>query len=565
MDRRKTPWPLFPCAKRPPSLARRVSGLCRDSCTFGATPARPTPMAVFQLVIALLLVGAVLAAVARRVNAPYPALLALAGAALALLPNAPTVTLDPELALTLLVAPVLLDAAFDSSPRDLKQNWRAVTSLALIAVGLTVVGVALVARWIIPELPWAAAVALGAIVAPPDAAAATAVLRQLRPPHRVLVVLEGESLFNDASALLVYRLAVSAAVTGTFAGWRAVPTLLAVALGSVVLGAALSRVLIWLAPRITDVATAVVVQFLGTFAVWLIAERLRLSGIITVVVFAILVARTVPDLISGRLRIQSYAVWEVAVFVLNVLAFILIGLQLKPILARLTRAELELYLVAAVAILAAVVVIRIVWVMLYAATARWRGERIGKGEAAVIAWCGMRGIVTLAAALALPEGGPGAGFPFRDFILLAAFCVVLGTLVVQGMTVRPLMRLLRLEDDGTVDREVRLARTETARAGLAVVDRAGSDGEIMAFLRRKYAARVRRAEREAEAPVDPEVEGWREFGEVMRRAQAAERRTLSDLRSQGVIGDDAFHRVEEELDWSEVNLQARVERGAEPG
>src|SRR5262245_299525 len=297
-------------------------------------------MLLFEITIALLLVGAVLAAVARRLNVPYPALLALAGATLALLPSAPSVTLDPELALTVLVAPVLLDAAFDSSPRDLKQNWRAVTALALVAVGVTVVGVALVARWIIPGLSWPAAVALGAIVAPPDAAAATAVLRQLRPPHRILVVLEGESLFNDATALLVYRLAVAAAVTGSFGGWSAVPILLAVAAGSVLLGAALSRLLIWIVPRITDVATSVVMQFLTTFAVWLIAERLRLSGIITVVVFAILVARTVPDLISGRLRIQSYAVWEVAVFVLNVLAFILIGLQLKPILTRLTTGRL---------------------------------------------------------------------------------------------------------------------------------------------------------------------------------------------------------------------------------
>jgi len=514
-------------------------------------------MAVFQLVIALLLVGAVLAAVARRVNVPYPALLALAGAALALLPNAPTVTLDPELALTLLVAPVLLDAAFDSSPRDLKQNWRAVTSLALIAVGLTVVGVAVVARWMMPGMPWAAAVALGAIVAPPDAAAATAVLRQLRPPHRILVVLEGESLFNDASALLIYRLAVGAAMTGAFAGWAAVPTLLAVALGSVVLGAALSRVTLWLVPRITDVATAVVVQFLSTFAVWLIAERLHLSGIITVVVFAILVARTAPDLISGRLRIQSYAVWEVAVFVLNVLAFILIGLQLKPILTRLSGAELARYAVAAVAILAAVIVIRIVWVIFYVLVARRRGERVSAGAATVVAWCGMRGIVTLAAAIALPDGRPGEAFPYRDFILFAAFCAVLGTLVVQGMTLRPLMRLLALEDDGTVDREVRLARTETARAGLAVVDQSAADGEIMAFLRRKYAARVRRAEREAGAAVDPEVEDWREYSDVLQRAQAAERRTLSDLRARGVIGDDAFHAVEEELDWSEVNQQAR--------
>ena len=173
-------------------------------------------MPVFELVITLLLVGAVLAAVARRMNAPYPALLALAGAALALLPNVPTVMLDPRLALTLFVAPVLLDAAFDSSPRDLKRHWRAVTGLALVAVGLTVVAVAVVARWMVPELPWPAAIALGAIVAPPDAAAATAVLRQLRAPHKVFVILEGESLFNDATALLTYRLAVTAAVTGTF-------------------------------------------------------------------------------------------------------------------------------------------------------------------------------------------------------------------------------------------------------------------------------------------------------------------------------------------------------------
>ncbi|HET8624535.1 MAG TPA: cation:proton antiporter, partial [Gemmatimonadales bacterium] len=154
-------------------------------------------MAVFELVIALLFVGAVLAALARRINAPYPALLALAGACLALLPGVPSVTLDPELALALFVAPVLLDAAFDSSPRDLKANWRSVTALALVAVGLTVIAVAVVARWLVPGLPWAAAVALGAVVAPPDAAAATAVLRQLRPPHRLLVILEGESLFND--------------------------------------------------------------------------------------------------------------------------------------------------------------------------------------------------------------------------------------------------------------------------------------------------------------------------------------------------------------------------------
>lgn len=338
-------------------------------------------MAVFELVITLLLVGAVLAALARRIHAPYPALLALAGAALALLPGTPSITLDPDLALTLLVAPVLLDAAFDSSPRDLRRNWRAVTGLALVAVALTVTAVAFVARWLIPDLPWPAAIALGAIVAPPDAAAATAVLRQLRPPHRLLVILEGESLFNDASALLVYRLAVVTAATGSFRGWSALPMLLLVAVGSGLVGAGLSRIVLYTTARIRDVPTAVILQFLCTFAVWMVADRLGLSGIIAVVVFAILVARTAPDLIPARLRIQSYAVWEVVVFVLNVLAFILIGLQLKPILQRLSGAELARYAVAAGAICAAVIVVRIFWVTIYTVIARWGGAAVSPGPA----------------------------------------------------------------------------------------------------------------------------------------------------------------------------------------
>jgi len=517
-------------------------------------------MAVFELIITLLFVGAVLAAVARRMNAPYPALLALAGAALALLPGAPSVTLDPELALTLFVAPVLLDAAFDASPRDLKQYWRPVASLALVTVGVTVIAVAIVARWVVPELPWPAAIALGAIVAPPDAAAATAVLRQLHPPHRVLVILQGESLFNDASALLIYRLAVAAAVTGTMSGWSAVPLLAAVAVGSVVLGAILSRIVPRAMAGIQDIATAVIVQFLSTFAVWIIAERLHLSGIITVVVFAILVARTAPDVIPARIRIPSYAVWEVVVFVLNVLAFILIGLQLKPILQRLHGTELLTYTVVAAAVCATVILVRIVWVMGYVAVARWRTRespspnplrpsfRIGT----VIAWCGMRGIVTLAAALALPDGGL-ARFPYRDLILFTAFCVVLVTLVVQGMTVSPLMRVLKIQDDGSVEREVRLARAETARAALAAVQDTESQAELVPLLRRKYETRLQRAETGTSEASDGD--GGSDFTTVHRKAQAAERRTLSELRTNGEIGDDAFHRVEEELDWAELNTE----------
>jgi Na+/H+ antiporter len=523
------------------------------------------PIAVFELVIALLFVGALLAAWARRMNAPYPAALALAGAGLALLPNAPSLTLDPQLALALFVAPVLLDAAFDSSPRDLKRNWRAVTGLAIVAVGLTVGAVALVARWLVPDLPWPAAIALGAIVAPPDAAAASAVLRQLRPPHRVLVILEGESLFNDASALLIYRLAVAATVTGTFSLGRVVPTLAVVTAGSIVLGSILSRLTLAALLRVRDLATSVLLQFLSTFAVWLIAEHLGLSGIITVVAYAILTARIAPDQMPARMRIPSYAVWEVAVFVLNVLAFILVGLQLKPLLQRLDRHELVTYGATAAAVTAAVILVRIVWVMGYAAVGRWILGRRNTGQrrptgypsfraATVVAWCGMRGIVTLAAALALPDGAYGPlAFPYRDLILFTAFSVVVGTLVLQGLTVSPLMRALALEDDRSVDREVQLARTETMRAALDALDGAAGQDEMIALLRREYETRLRRAE--AGPPSTETGGGARDYAGAQRRAQAAQRRTLSELRAQGVIGDDAFHRVEEELDWAEVGAE----------
>jgi len=509
-------------------------------------------MHVFEIVIALLLLGAALAAGARRIGAPYPALLALAGVALALMPGVPAVTLDPELALALFVAPVLLDAAFDASPRDLREHWRPVASLALVTVALTVAAVAATARWLVPELPWAAAIALGAIVAPPDAAAATAVLRQLRPPHRLLVILEGESLFNDASALLIYRLAVSAAAAGAISGWGIVPMLLVVTVGSIVLGRVLARGTIWLTPRIQDVATSVIVQFLGTFGVWILAERLHLSGILTMVVYAMSVARTAPDVIPARIRIPSYAVWEVVVFLLNALAFILVGLQLKPIVQQLDRAALLDYTRIGLTVCAAVILVRIVWAMGANAV---RGPRTpeGRRHAMVVAWCGMRGTVTLAAALALP-----ARFPHRDLILFTSFLVVLGTLVVQGLTLKPLMARLGLEQDDAVDREVRLARLETLRAGAAALADDTAESEATDLLRRKYRVRLEQAETRvdgarsgAEAP-----NREREYATAARAAMAAERRRLSALRADGTIGDDAFHKVEEELDRAELSAEA---------
>jgi Na+/H+ antiporter len=509
---------------------------------------------LFETVIVLLLIGAALAALARRVGAPYPALLALAGAGLALLPGTPVVTLDPELALVLFVAPVLLDAAFDASPRDLRHHWRPVAGLALLTVGVTVAVVAVTVRALVPDMPWAAAVALGAVVAPPDAAAATAVLRQLRPPHRLLVILEGESLFNDASALLIYRLAVGVAAGGALSGWDVVPTLLFVTAGSIGLGVVLAPLTLGVTARIHDVATAVIVQFSSTFFVWILAERLGLSGILTMVVYAMSVARTAPDLMPARLRIPSYAVWEVAVFVLNALAFILVGLQLKPILAQLGRAELLEYAGVAGAICATVILTRVVWVL---GTHALRGPHTPQGRrgAMVVAWCGMRGTVTLAAALALP-----ADFPYRDLVLFTSFLVVLGTLVIQGLTLKPLMTALGLEHDDAVEREVRLARVETLRAGAAALADGVAGTEAATLLLRQYEVRLAQAETRQGAD-----EAWgdapRDLSAAALTATRAERRRLSELRADGTIGDDAFHRVEEELDRAELGAQAMDPEG----
>jgi monovalent cation/hydrogen antiporter len=522
-------------------------------------------MGIFELTITLLLVGAVLSLLADRLCVPYPALLALAGAALALIPGTPQVALDPRLALVLFVAPVLLDAAFDTSPRDLGRNVVAVSSLALLAVAATIATVACVARHLVPDLGWAAAITLGAIVAPPDTSAATAVLRRLRPPHRLVIILQGESLFNDASALLVYRVAVTAATTGAISAWTIAPMFLLTCGGGVVMGYLLARLYLWATTRIEDIPVSVILQFIGTFAVWLLAERLGLSAILTVIAYGMTLGRHAPGRLGARRRLSSYAVWEVAVFVMNVLAFVMIGLQLRGIVLRMQGSDKALYIACAAAVCATVVVTRLGWVLLYNTIACWVTEHVSRGKRAmtipsgggslIVGWCGMRGIVTLAAALALPDGEGAAAFPYRDLIVLCAFCVVLTTLVLQGMTLRPLLVWLRLKDDGSVELELQLARAETARAALGVLDGQPSR-PIIDELRRGYEARLRmNNESAAEAPQPP---AHPELTHIQDRVVAAQRSALLDLRARWVIGDDAFHAAEEEIDLLELAADERI-------
>jgi CPA1 family monovalent cation:H+ antiporter len=510
----------------------------------------------FETLLGLLLAAVALAGIARKIGVPYPAFLALGGALLAFVPGVPPLSIEPQLALALFVAPVLLDAAYDASPRDLRDNWPPLLNLVVVNVGLTTVGVAWVARELVPEIPWAAAIALGAIVSPPDATAATAVLRHVKLPHRIVTILEGESLLNDASALLIYRLAVAALVADGFSLATVAPALVIVVGGSIAVGIAAAWLLLRVSVRVHDIPTSIIIQFISTFGIWILAEGIGLSGILTMVCFAVSVARRAPELMPARMRIPSYAVWDTVVFLVNVLAFIFIGLQLRPILSGLEPALRTRYLYVAAVVLLTVILVRFAWVMTYVTFVRWKIRRFGFhprrprpqpsfAGALVVSWSGMRGIVSLAAALALPFEVNGADFPFRDLIVLTAFSVVLGTLVIQGLTLGPLLGMLDIFDDRPVEREVAAARDRALSAALATFD--GDSSEAARAARHDFTSHLRRS---ADDNVDSEPAS--EHDELRRRAVAAARQAVLRMRATDEIGDEAFHQLEEELDWIEM-------------
>jgi CPA1 family monovalent cation:H+ antiporter len=515
-------------------------------------------MRELEQILVLVVAAVVLAAAARRAGAPYPVFLAIGGALLALVPGAPIPSLPPDLVLALFVAPILVDAGYDASLRDLRDNWAPLVSLVIVAVGLTTAAVAVVAHALAPGLPWAAAIALGAIVAPPDAVAATAVLRPLHPPQRILGILEGESLLNDASALLIYRLAVGAVAAGGFSVQAVAPTFLLAVLGSLIAGPALGWLVQRVFERVQHIPTAIILQFVGTITVWLFAEHIGLSGVLTTVCFAMTLGRSSPARIPARIRIPTNAVWATVVFGLNIFAFIFIGLQIRPIVVELAAPARDQYLLVAAAVLATVIVVRIAWHMLFNAAIRWRDKRYGfnpprpmlrptVGSGLVISWAGMRGIVTLAAALALPQD-----FPQRDLIVLTAFLVVLGTLLIQGLSLKAVLRALNLHDGNPVAKEEHAARQRMLQA--AYTHLPPGDSPAADLVRKDFKIRLGQLQRSD----GPHATFATDYDQRYDAALRAARQALLAMRDNGDIGDDAFHTLENELDWMEVSDPLRA-------
>ena len=500
-------------------------------------------MAFFESMLTLVLVAIVFLQVSRRLSIPYPTMLAMAGVAVAALPWTPDLLIDPQLALALFIAPALLDAAYDMPPRDLRRNWRPLLALAAMAVLLTTAAVAWMgmAFW---GMPLAAAIALGAIVAPPDAAAASAMLGRFNLPRRTVSVLKGESLLNDGVALLIFSTSVGmASGAQSQAGFLA--EIAFAAPGGVLLGLLFGKIYMTMKPYLSGTLGGTLFEFVTTFGVWVIAEHLHVSAVLTVVAYAMALARWSPDQQTPRDRILSYSVWEVTVFMLNVLAFLLMGLQARVILLQLPQSELWSSLGFAGGVFAMVVVVRFAWVLLYNRTTHWISSRHGLrpspgiSTGIVISWCGMRGLVTLATALALP-----ASFPHRDTIQLTALVVVLGTLVIQGLTLGPLIRLLKFEPDDSFDRELKATR-------LTLIDAALSDIEERRDIAGHDLRKIYQADRSM-IEQDQHPRAASDINDLKRQSIVEKRGRLSAMRRSGEIADDVYHALEQELDWAEL-------------
>ena len=514
-----------------------------------------------EIIIAgLLLAVAALVTLARVLNVPYPIFLVLGGLALGAIPGMPDIQLDPELVLLIFLPPLLYGAAFFASLRDLRRNVGPISALSVGLVLVTCVAVAVVVHAVVPGMSWAAAFVLGAIVSPTDPVAATAIASRLGLPRRVVVVVEGESLINDATAITAYRVAVVAVTAGTFSVTDAGSRFLLAAAGGVVIGLAVGHVVAFVRSRLDDPPVEITISLLTGYLAYLPAEQLELSGVVAAVTVGLYMGSQTSRLTNATLRMQTVPVWQILIFLLNSFLFVLIGLQLPGLLDELRAADFDVSTVIGYGLLAsaAVIVVRIGWVFTLTWLMRLRGTQLNQRNVALVAWMGMRGAVSLAAALALPvTTDSGAPFTERPLILFITFVVILVTLVVQGLSLPLVIRALRVEPDDGAEVEENKARKHAARAALERIDVLAAEDwpreDTLERVRGMYRYRYNRfaARFDAEADGDAIESRTSDYLRIVAAVLEAQREALDELRADGVISDDVMHRVEHELDLEE--------------
>jgi Na+/H+ antiporter len=520
-----------------------------------------------QIVLVSLLVSVVvLGTVARLVHVPYPIVLVIGGLGLGLvLGTDNTVTLDPDLVLVIFLPPLLYSSAFFANLHDIRRGIRVVSVLAIGLVLVTMCTVAVVAHALVDGMSWPVAFVLGAIVSPTDPLAAAEILRRLGVPRQMLSIIEGESLLNDGTALVAYHSALKA-VTAGFVFWSAAGTFVVNAAGGIAIGLVAGKILVEIRRRINDIPTEITISLLSGYAGYLPAEALDVSGVLAAVTTGIVLGWKAPEISTASMRLQGYAVWEILIFLLNALLFVLIGLQLPTILEGLKDESPATLLGWAAAVSAAVILTRLLfsevftWFIRVVDRRAVQRERRASWRTRVIsAWCGMRGAVSLAAALALDPD-----FPQRNIVLFLTFSVIFATLVLQGLTLPALIKAMHVEDDGADEREELIGRRAAVEAALErIAELQGAEwtrDETAERMRMMYEYRQRRfavraGEVEDETGLDAmETRSYR-YQKMVRSVLGAQRDTLVILRNRGEISNEVMHRLERELDLEEERLE----------
>jgi CPA1 family monovalent cation:H+ antiporter len=515
---------------------------------------------LIQLFVLLVAVGALLF-LAPLTRVPYPILMVVGGLVLSFTPGLPDFELPPELVLIAFLPPLLYAAAFFTSLRDLRANVKPIAALSLGLVAATTAGVAAVAHWAV-GMPWHAAFVLGAVVSPTDPLAATSIARRLGVPRRIVAIVEGESLVNDATALVLYRVAIVAVTTGAFSLWEAGGRLLLNAAAGIAIGLAVGYVVRQVRRRMDDAPSEIAIALLTGYLAYLPAEAAGVSAVLATVTAGIYLGWYTPELTNAETRLQGLAFWTILVFIVNAALFTLIGLQLPIVLDGLDAWSTTEIAGAAVAVCATVVLVRIAWMSLFAHQRLLPDSRmrLPLRHAAVISWAGMRGAVSLAAALAIPlETDAGAPFPDRPLIIFLAFSVILFTLVAQGLSLPAVIRALGVEDDGADLHEESKARKRAAQAALARLEELTGEDWVLEDtaerLRGLYDFRLRRfGERFDESADGSNEQRSLSYQRLRRELLGAERDAVLELRRSGVIADDVMHRVLRDIALEDARL-----------
>jgi monovalent cation/hydrogen antiporter len=511
--------------------------------------------------LGLIVAVATMLAIAPSLRIPYPILLVLGGLAIGFVPGMPEFELDPELVFFGVLPPLLYGAAFFTSLRDLKANARPIGLLAVGLVLVTTVGVAVVAHAVVDGLSWGSAFVLGAIVSPTDPLAATSIARRFGVPRKLVTIVEGESLVNDGTGLVLFRVAVAAVVTGSFSAYYTGGLFVVSAGGGIAVGLVVGWLVRQVRRRLDNPPAEITISLLTGYVAFFSAELIGVSAVLSAVSAGIYLGWHTPELTTAQVRLQGLAVWEIVQYLLNALLFVLIGLQLPVVVDALgdfSTAELLGY---AAAVSLTVIAVRFVWVFAVLHAPKWIARRMSNWRGAVfLSWAGMRGAVSLAAALALPlETDVGAPFPDRELILFLTFSVILATLVGQGLTLPFVIRILGLEDDGIEDREDAKARVHAAEAALARLEELVGEewvrDDTAERMRGAYRFRTSRFQARLDDGDDGAIESRsQDYQRLRRELLAAERQALIDLRRSGTISNDVWIRVGRDLDLEDERL-----------